>query len=109
MAQDHHHRFEHVASGVSGHIGEYDVFISGDSVQIVEDTENDPTTAEREIDGLAEFIEEADEFRLGWGELPDFEVIYLYDAADGNYGYAVNLDSPMLSEWGYAPFDQGAA
>ena len=36
--------------------------------------------------------------------LPDFEVIYLYDKADGNYGYAVNLQDPMCSEWGSAPF-----
>ena len=42
--------------------------------------------------------------RLGWAELPDCEVIYLYDKADSNYGYAVNLQYPSCSEWGYAPF-----
>ena len=30
--------------------------------------------------------------------------IYLYDKADANFGYAVNLQFPWCSEWGYAPF-----
>ena len=34
----------------------------------------------------------------------DAEVIYLYDAGDGGFGYAVNLTMPGCSEWGYAPF-----
>ena len=44
-------------------------------------------------------------FRLGWGRFPDgAEVLYLYGADDGGFGYAVNLASPACSEWGYAPF-----
>ena len=44
-------------------------------------------------------------FRLGWGRFPDgAEVLYLYDADDGGFGYAVNLTMPNCSEWGYAPF-----
>ena len=31
-------------------------------------------------------------------------MIYLYDAGDGCFGYALNLDWPDGSEWGYAPF-----
>jgi hypothetical protein len=31
-------------------------------------------------------------------------VIYLYDAGDGCFGYALNLDRPDGSEWAYAPF-----
>jgi hypothetical protein len=31
-------------------------------------------------------------------------VIYLYDNGDACFGYAVNLDWPDGSEWGYAPF-----
>ena len=34
----------------------------------------------------------------------DVEVIYLYDRVDDCFGYAVNLDWPDGSEWGYAPF-----
>ena len=54
--------------------------------------------------GLAEFLGKAKDLRLGWAELEGGdEVIYLYDKGDGNFGYAVNLDSPQCSEWGYAP------
>ncbi len=56
------------------------------------------------MDGLNRFVRTAKDFRLGWVKLPDFEVIYLYDKADGNFGYAVNLQDPLCSEWGYAPF-----
>ncbi len=58
----------------------------------------------QEVRGLGAFIQKTNNLRLGWAELPDCEVIYLYDKADGNYGYAVNLQYPSCSEWGYAPF-----
>src|SRR3712207_5787640 len=48
-------------------------------------------------------------FRLGWGRFPDgAEVLYLHDRDDGSFGYAVNLTMPDCSEWGYAPFANGA-
>ena len=96
---------EHVAAGISGHVGEYDVFLSGDTVRVIEDRSPPSVDVTREIDGLGEFVGDAEALRLGWGGFPDFEVVYLYDAGDRNFGYAVNLDSPMLSEWGYAPFE----
>lgn len=95
---------EHDAAGISGHVGRYDVFIANDLAIIVEDVE-DGRHVRREIEGLGEFVQEAEAFRLGWGEFPDFEVVYLYDRADDGFGYAVNLDSPRLSEWGFAPFE----
>lgn len=51
-------------------------------------------------------MKKAKNLRLGWGQFQDDgdEVIYLYDKQDGNFGYAVNLDDPHCSEWGYAPF-----
>jgi hypothetical protein len=37
-------------------------------------------------------------------------VLFLYDRADDCFGYALNLDWPDGSEWGYAPFAaEGAA
>jgi hypothetical protein len=95
---------EHVAAGISGHVGRYDVFVANDLAIIIEDVDGG-RHVRREIDRLGEFVKEAEAFRLGWGEFPDFEVVYLYDRADDGFGYAVNLDSPRLSEWGYAPFE----
>jgi len=43
-------------------------------------------------------------FRIGWGRFPDGDlVIYLYDKDDHGFGYALNVDWPGGSEWGYAP------
>ena len=53
---------------------------------------------------LKSFVQRAKVLRIGWAELPDDEVIYIYDKADENFGYAVNLHDPNCSEWGYAPF-----
>ncbi len=64
----------------------------------------DGCTVRRQVKGLGRFVAGAREFRLGWADLPDFEVIYLYDAADEGFGYAFNLSDTGLSEWGYAPF-----
>ena len=33
-------------------------------------------------------------------------MLYLYDTADGNFGYALNLMADWCSEWGYAPFER---
>jgi hypothetical protein len=45
-------------------------------------------------------------FRLGWVHMEDdAEILYCYDRDDGDFGYALNLTDPGLSEWGYAPFE----
>jgi hypothetical protein len=45
-------------------------------------------------------------FRIGWAQFADgTEVLDLYDRDDECFGYAINLDDPGCSEWGYAPFD----
>lgn len=96
--------FEHVSAGQAGHVAGYDVFLSGDDVRIIEDRSPPTVDVARTIDGLGEFVQEAEDLRLGWAELPDFEVIYIYDLDDDRFGYGINLSSPRLSEWGYAPF-----
>jgi len=102
--------------GLSGHIRNYDVFVSGDTVTVTnqkswEEDElgevrstDEGLVAKERVDGLADFVEDAEEFKIGWASTPDFEIIYLYDKADDYFGYAVNLKDPMMSEWGYAPF-----
>lgn len=47
---------------------------------------------------------------MGWGQFPDGdEVIYVYDKADGNFGYALNIRYAPNNEWGYAPFEVDAS
>jgi len=46
---------EHVAAGISGHVGRYDVFIANDLAIIVEDIA-DGRHVRREIDRLGEFV-----------------------------------------------------
>lgn len=87
--------------GIAGEIRGYAVLVIGDRVAV---SLPDGSTAHRHVEGLEAFVTAAREFRLGWAELPDFEVVYLYDAADEAFGYAVNLVDAGLSEWGYAPF-----
>jgi hypothetical protein len=48
-------------------------------------------------------------FRVGWARFPDdAEVLYLYDRDDDGFGYALNVDYPDCSEWGYSPFGDGS-
>lgn len=86
---------------ISGHIKDYDVIIGGDVVTVI-DTHR--VVTKQHVSGLGTFISKTKDFKLGWTRLPDCEVIYLYDKADGNYGYGVNLQHPSCSEWGSAPF-----
>ena len=73
---------------VSGHICDYDVIIAWDVVTVIDAKR---IVTQQRVVGLSRFIRRAKDFKLGWAMLPDCEVIYLYDKADGNYGYAVNL------------------
>ena len=47
----------------------------------------------------------AGDLRIGWGDTGDFEILYLYDAGDGGFGYALNLACEWCSEWGTPPVD----
>ncbi len=88
-------------AGIAGRINGYDVLVLGDAVIVARGGER---VAKREVAGLGRFVEGAKDLKLGWARLPDFEVVYLYDAGDGGFGYALNLHDEWLSEWGYAPF-----
>jgi hypothetical protein len=86
-----------------GHIYVYEVIMTPDRVVVL--SEHEKVIAWKKVDGLGKFIQQAACLRLGWAKLPDFEVIYIYDKADNNFGYAVNITDTSLSEWGYAPFE----
>ncbi len=90
-----------IAFATSGLIGGYDVLIVGDTVTVL----RDGTIMTRQTaQGLGRFAGRAKDLRLGWAAFADFEVVYIYDKADDNFGYAVNLQIEPYSEWGYAPF-----
>jgi hypothetical protein len=92
--------------GRAGHIAGYDVLIAGDRLLV---THAASGCEWRHVvpnygTALSQLAQEPG-LRLGWARFPDeAEAIYLYDAEDGNFGYALNLSDPGLSEWGYAPF-----
>jgi hypothetical protein len=87
---------------VGGTVNGYSVLVVGDVVVIERDGEE---VARSRVEGLGRFVSTARDLKLGWGQFPDeAEVVFLYDGADACFGYALNLDWPDGSEWGYAPF-----
>jgi len=89
---------------IAGHIASYFLVIYRGSIGVYRKEGTKPVAIERP-EGLTEFLKKIRDLRLGWAELEGGdEVIYLYDKGDDNFGYAINLDSPQCSEWGYAPF-----
>jgi hypothetical protein len=84
--------------GVGGTINGYGILVLGDIVVVAHDGEE---VARRTVEDLGRFANSACDLRLGWGRFPDgAEVISLYDRADGNFGYTLNLTWPNASEWG---------
>lgn len=94
----------------AGHVGQFDTFVFKDVVTILSDK---PTGArkktgivdKRQVEGLSAFIEKttAEEGRthLTLGILPDGEhVIGWWNQKEG-FGYALNVEWPDGSEWGY--------
>src|SRR3954465_2537894 len=72
----------------SGHIRDYDVFLANDVVTVISEQ---VIITKQTVRGLSEFAAKATDLKLGWGMLPDCEVIYFYDKGDSNFGYGVNL------------------
>lgn len=92
--------------GIGGTVNGYSVLVVGLTVVVGRDGEE---ISRHTVDGLGSFAKAARDLRLGWGQFPDAaEVIYLYDRDDDCYGFAINLDWPDGSEWGYAPFPTAA-
>jgi hypothetical protein len=92
--------------GQAGHIAGYDVFLAGDTLHVIHAARGREWRHVVPNFGtaLADLARQPG-LRLGWARSPDdAEAIYVYDAEDGNLGYALNLSDPALSEWGYAPF-----
>lgn len=86
---------------ISGHVGDFDVFATDDTLTVINNTE---TVQQREVKGLSKFLAERQgRVRLTLGRTADFNIIGLW--GDDGFGYALNLEAPELSEWGYGGRD----
>lgn len=82
---------------VSGHIGDFDVFVFQDVITVINDQR---IVLKRKVHGLSRFLSRhRGKVRLTLGRTEDFAILGLYGPE--GFGYAVNLDDPALSEWGY--------
>ena len=83
----------------------YYLYIRGEEIEVYKD---DELVTKQDVrlgmHHFKTFLINAKQLRLGWTRFPDFEVIYLFDGLDDNFGYAINLSAVTCSEWGYAPF-----
>lgn len=86
--------------GLLSRIGGFFLKVIGDEVRV---DAGKKTVFTGKVAGLADFLRRAKDLRVGLGETDDFHIIYVYDAGDKGFGYALNLEAPDLSEWGYAP------
>lgn len=87
-----------------GAIKEYKLYIVGQEIEVWKEEELITMQAVRlGMFNFQDFLIKAKSIRIGWAQFPDFEVIYLYDKADDNFGYAINLSDITCSEWGYCP------
>ena len=88
--------------GLVATIAGYEVLIVGDTV-VVSTTRDAQLVTTQRVPRLGQFVRAARELRVTLAMLPAFEVVYIVDLAQQSYGYAVNLQAPEFSEWGYAP------
>lgn len=96
---------------ISGHIGGLDVFVSQDVITVIND---ECIVLKHQVPGLSRFLAQHQgkvQLTLGRTEDPStglrasFMILGLW-GQDG-FGYAVNLDAPELSEWGYGGWERG--
>ena len=92
--------------GRGGHIAGYSVIITPDTIHAFHEPSDRHWT--HPVPNVGTGIHDLSQrpgFRLGWARMEDdAEILYFYDRNDGNFGYALNVTDPHLSEWGYAPF-----
>jgi hypothetical protein len=82
---------------ISGHVGDFDVFATDDVITV---TNEQTIVQKRKVGGLSKFLaDQQGRVRLTLGRTPDYSILGLWDAE--GFGYALNLDDPDLSEWGY--------
>ncbi len=86
---------------ISGHIGDFDVFAFEDVITVIDEKK---IVQKRKVKGLNKFLsEQQGRVRLTLGQTEDFNIIGLWDKE--GFGYALNLEAPELSEWGFGGRD----
>lgn len=71
-------------------------------VRVIDLSEGDEYV--QEVADLRPFVVKAGyRLRFAWAATDDYDIIYLVDPGDDNFCYAVNLQVPDFSEWGYCP------
>jgi len=80
----------------SGHIGDFDLFIAESGIIVM----GGGKVLLRHRVNLSQFLAKNPKgLRLGLGWTEDFTIFQLKDPE--GFGYALNLEAPDLSEWGY--------
>lgn len=92
-----------------GQVSIYTVTVFVDAELIRISSQQNGTEPDRHVEGLRKFIDTVKDLRMGWGSTDDFDIIFVYDKGDDGWGYAVNIQCPEFSEWGYAPFEEGVS
>ena len=87
---------------IFGKVKGFNILLSGDCVSV--SFKEKTLVKSQRVENLSKFLKKAKDLKLGWAKTEDFNIIYIYDKKDDNFGYAVNLEARDLSEWGYAPF-----
>ncbi len=83
---------------ISGHVGAYDIFAADDVLTVLNE---EKLVQQRKVGGLSKFLaDQRGPVRLTLGQTENYRILGLWDRRDG-FGYALNLDDPDLSEWGY--------
>ena len=92
--------------GRSGYVGGYRLVVGEDRVHVVKDgvTILDHPVPRHHGVSIDQFVAQAKDLRVGWGRLPTgHEVIALFDDADHDLGYVIDLTDEALSGWGEVP------
>ena len=87
----------------SGHVANFDVFVYEGTVTVLQ--EDGQQVCKHKIPSLSRLTGPVIIKRLRYWETPDFRIIGLITEVGEDYffGYALNLDDPSMSEWGYCP------
>src|SRR5947208_5617360 len=87
----------------SGHIANFNVSIHDDTVIVLQ--EDGRQVCKKRIPSRGPALGSLAIRHLTYWETPDFRLIGLVTEVGEDYffGFALNLDDPMMSEWGYFP------